>query len=168
MAKERFQDYQYALDMAGRFMDKIKESPLAQNSVVAITADNNTVEGIMHYDNYYNETKKIPFYLYLPKTLHVEDINTSIAGSHKDIFPTLYNLTLSNQSYISIGVDLRDNKALHCGFNDAGVIMSNDGGFKSGKAKTELQKECDIYYKASLAVTEYLIKTQVQVPKLSN
>ena len=158
LAKKRFQDYQYALDMAGRFMDKIKDSSLAQNSVVAITADNNTVEGIMHYDNYYDETKKIPFYLYLPKSLYIKDINTSTAGSHKDIFPTLYNLTLSNQAYISIGTNLRDKQTLHCGFNDTGVIMSNDGGFKSGKAKTELQKECDKYYKASLAVTEYLIK----------
>ncbi len=159
LAKKRFQDYQYALDMAGRFMDKIKNSPLAQKSVVAITADNNTVEGIMHYDNYYSETKKIPFYLYLPNYLHV-DINTSVAGSHKDIFPTLYNLTLSNKNYISIGEDLRDTKALHCGFNDAGVIMANDGGFKAGKAKSALQKECDKYYRATLAVTEYLIKNQ--------
>jgi phosphoglycerol transferase MdoB-like AlkP superfamily enzyme len=160
LAKERFQDYQYALDMAGRFMDKIKSSSLASNTIVAITADNNTVEGIMHYDSYYDETKKIPFYLYLPKYLHVSDINTSVAGSHKDIFPTLYNLSLSNRAYISIGTDLRDNEALHCGFNDAGVIISNDGGFKTKKPKTKLQKECDEYYRASLAVTEYLIKNQ--------
>jgi phosphoglycerol transferase MdoB-like AlkP superfamily enzyme len=160
LAKERFQDYQYALDMAGRFMDKIKSSSLASNTIVAITADNNTVEGIMHYDNYYDETKKIPFYLYLPKYLHVSDINTSVAGSHKDIFPTLYNLSLSNRAYISIGTDLRDNEALHCGFNDAGVIISNDGGFKTKKPETKLQKECDEYYRASLAVTEYLIKNQ--------
>ena len=168
LAKERFQDYQYALDMAGRFMDKIKKSSLAENSVIAITADNNTVEGIMHYDDYYNETKKIPLYLYLPQALYSDDINSSIAGSHKDLFPTLYNLTLSNQSYISIGTDLRDSKALHCGFNDAGVLMAEDGGFKATKPKSELQKECDEYYKASLAVSEYLIKTQAQVPKLTN
>ena len=180
LARKRFQDYQYALDMAGRFMDKIKGSSLAQNSVVAITADNNTVEGIMSYDSYYDETKKIPFYLYIPPafqpkstsslslTTYVSDINTSVVGSHKDIFPTLYNLTLSQRKYLSIGTDLRDTKALHCGFNDAGIIMAQDGGFKATKPKSKLQKECDSYYKATLAVTEYLIKTQTQVPKLSN
>jgi phosphoglycerol transferase MdoB-like AlkP superfamily enzyme len=168
LAKERFQDYQYALDMAGKFLDKIKNSSLVKNTLVAITGDNNTVEGIMHYDNYYDETKKIPFYLYLPDSLHVKDINTSIAGSHKDIFPTLYNLTLSNRSYISIGENLLDYNALHCGFNDAGVLMANDGGFKVSKAKTALQKECDKYYKASLAVTEYLIKNQTKASKLTN
>lgn len=158
LAHKRFSDYQYALDMAGRFMDKIKSSSLAKNSVVAITGDNNTVEGIMSYDDYYTQTKKIPFYLYLPSALHVNDINTSVAGSHKDIFPTLYNLTLSNQTYTSIGTDLRDFKALHCGFNDAGVIISADGGFKLDRPKTPLQKKCNEYYKASLAVSEYLIR----------
>jgi len=168
LAKERFKDYQYALDMAGRFMDTIKKDQLSDNTVVAITGDNNTVEGIMHYDDYYNETKKIPFYLYLPKAYRVNDINTSVAGSHKDIFPTLYNLTLSGQSYIGIGTDLRDRTALHCGFNDAGILMANDGGFKADKPQSTLQKECARYYKASLAVTEYLIQLQEKVPKISN
>ncbi len=160
LIKKRIKDYAYEADMAGVFLDKLKASPLKDNTVVAITADNNTVEGIMHYDNYYTTTKKIPFYLYLPPYLKPKKaINTEVASSHKDIFPTLYNLTLSESNYTSIGVNLLNDKTLHCGFNDAGVLMASDGGFKVGHAKSKIQKKCEEYYKASLAVTEYLIKS---------
>jgi phosphoglycerol transferase MdoB-like AlkP superfamily enzyme len=161
LAKRRFKDYAYALDMAGTFLDKVKNSELAKNSVVAFTADNNTIEGIMKYDDYYTQTKKIPFYIYLPEYLKPkEKIDTYLASSHKDIFPTLYNLTLDEKEYTAIGTNLLDKNRLHCGFNDAGVIMAKDGGFKEGKASSDEQKKCEEYYKASLAVTEYLIKSQ--------
>ncbi|WP_345992889.1 sulfatase-like hydrolase/transferase [Sulfurimonas sp. HSL-1716] len=159
---QRFQDYQYALDMVGHFLDEVKNSSLKDNTVVAITGDNNTVEGIMHYDDYYTQTKRIPFYIYLPPALRykIEGIDMKTAGSDKDIFPTLYNLTLSDASYTAIGTNLLDKNKLHCGFNDEGVIVANDGGFKAGHPNTKLQKECDRYYDATLAVTEYLIKSQ--------
>ena len=161
LAKKRFIDYAYAVDMAGKFMDKIKSSKLKKNTLVAITADNNTVEGIMSYDDYYTQTKRIPFYIYIPEYIKPKvKINEELASSHKDIFPTLYNLTLSEAEYTAIGTNLLDTKGLHCGFNDAGVIMSQSGGFKNKKAITDEQKKCQEYYRASLAVTEYLIKSQ--------
>jgi len=161
LAKMRFKDYAYAVDMAGKFLDDIKSSDLAQNTVVAFTADNNTVEGIMKYDDYYTQTKKIPFYLYLPPYLKPkQNIDISVPSSHKDIFPTLYNLTLSDKTYTAIGTDLLDDSRFHCGFNDDGVLMAKDGGFKVGKASSEEEKKCEKYYKATLATTEYLIKSQ--------
>ncbi|MCX6052180.1 MAG: LTA synthase family protein [Campylobacterales bacterium] len=161
LAKLRFKDYAYALDMAGTFLDNVKNSELSKNSVVAFTADNNTVEGIMRYDDHYTQTKKIPFYIYLPPYLKPkEKVDTTLASSHKDIFPTLYNLTLDEKEYTTIGTNLLDKSRLHCGFNDEGVIMAKDGGFKEGKASSDEQKKCEEYYKASLAVTEYLIQSQ--------
>jgi len=160
LIEQRFKDYAYAVDMAGEFLDKIKGSALAKNTVVAFTADNNTIEGNMRYENHFTQTKKVPFYLYLPEYLKPKSaINTSLASSHKDIFPTLYNLTLSDANYTCVGTNLLDESVLHCGFNDAGVIMSNDGGFEMGKATTPSQQKCQEYYKASLAVTEYLIQS---------
>ncbi|MDD2790472.1 MAG: LTA synthase family protein [Sulfurimonas sp.] len=157
----RFKDYAYAVDMAGEFLDNIKGSALAKNTVVAFTADNNTIEGNMRYDNYYTQTKRIPFYLYLPQYLKPKKaIDTLVPSSHKDIFPTLYNLTLSDADYTAIGTNLLDANVLHCGFNDAGVIMSQDGGFEEGKAMTPSEQRCQEYYKASLAVTEFLIQSQ--------
>lgn len=161
LAKLRFKDYAYAVDMMGAFLDDVKSSKLAKNTVVAITADNNTVEGIMKYDEHYTQTKRVPFHLYMPTYLKPkEKIDMMVPSSHKDIFPTLYNLTLSDREYTAIGTNLLDNTKLHCGFNDEDVLMASDGGFKRTDAKTEAQKRCEKYYNASLAVTEYLIKSQ--------
>lgn len=161
LAKRRFKDYAYAVDNVGGFLDRVKNSSLAKKTVVAITADNNTVEGIMKYDDYLTKTKQIPFYIYMPEAIKPKEfIDTTVASSHKDIFPTLYNLTLSDKTYVSIGTNLLDKDKLHCGFNDAGIVISKDGGFKVGNALTDNQKQCQNYYKASLAVTEYLIKSQ--------
>lgn len=162
LLERRFQDYAYALDMAGRFMDEIKKNPKYANTVVVITADNNTIESSMKYDNPVAISKLIPFYLYLPKSLKPRDINTEVAGSHKDIFPTLYNLTLSNADYLSIGVNLLAPDTLHCGFNDAGIVISDHGAFEVDKPKNSHQSECNQYYKATLATEEYLIRAHIR------
>ena len=156
--RRRFQDYQYALDMAGRFMDGVKGSALAQDTVVAITADNNTVEGIMHYDDTLQESKQIPFYLYLPPYLRREPFDRNVSASHNDIFPTLYDRTLSGISYVAVGHDLYARDVLHCGYNDDGIIVSSGGAFRVGKAANPAQKACEKQYKAALAVTEVIVK----------
>lgn len=159
LLEKRLHDYGYALDMAGRFMDEIKKNPAFANTVVVITADNNTIESSMKYDNPIATSKLIPFYLYLPKHLKPDRIDTSVAGSHKDIFPTLYNLTLSNADYVAMGVNMLDSNALHCGFNDAGIIISAQGAFELDKPKNDTQSECNQYYKATLAAEEHLIRS---------
>ena len=148
------------------FLDKLKKSKYKDNTIVVVTADNNTIDGIMKYDN--NQvlnSKNIPLYFYLPKDLKEKlDIDTKVAGSHKDIFPTLYNLTLSNQNYISIGTNLFDETLNHYGFNGSLVVNSKTEAkkFKSLKIKDEPMLE---YYKASLAISEYLIKSEYKKGK---
>lgn len=160
IAQRRFKDYGYALDKAGEFLDAIKSSALGANTVVALTADNNTVEGIMRYDDHYTQTKRVPFYLYLPQYLAPKkNIDTAVAGSHKDFFATLYHLTLSGTEYISLGTDLLNDTLLHCGFNDADILVAQDGGFKKTAPMTQKQTQCAEYYDATLAVTEYLIQS---------
>lgn len=157
LAKQRLQDYQYALDMAGRFMDEIKASPLGENTVVAITADNNTIEGIMHYDYPLQESKQVPFYLYLPPYLKREPYDRNVSASHNDLMPTLYGRTLSATPYTALGHDLFERDALHCGYNEAGIIVSSAGAFRLGHAGNAGQQACEKQYKAALAVTEYLL-----------
>ncbi len=158
LAHRRFQDYQYALDMAGRFMDRIKDGALAEQTVVAITADNNTVEGIMHYDDTVATSKKVPFYLYLPPYLRREPFDRSVSASHKDILPTLYARTLSHVLYRALGTDLYDPSVLHCGYNDEGIVVSAGGAFRMGHAHGAAQKACERHCKAGLAVTQYLVE----------
>jgi len=57
---------------------------------------------------------------------------------------------------------LANNSIWHCGFNDAGVIISKDGGFKKAHPKTKAQKSCDKLYKATLGVEGYLLKEQMK------
>lgn len=46
----------------------------------------------------------VPFYLYLPQNLRDElYYDKNRVGSHKDIFPTLYALSLSGVKYLSLG-----------------------------------------------------------------
>jgi arylsulfatase A-like enzyme len=165
---KRLYDYQYALDMAGKFMNAIKGSELAKNTIVAITADNNTIEGLMYYDNYNEEAKRIPFYIYFPKGLKPKDIDTSQPGDHKDFMATLYDLTLSDADYYSVGSSLVRNDRLHCGFNKSGIVLAPTGAFKAGDPKDEIQKQCDLYRRAAIAVTDYLIKHQYENEKNKN
>jgi len=158
LIQKRLYDYQYALDMAGKFMDNIKSSKLKDKTVVAITADNNTIEGRIRYKDPITTSKKIPLYIYAPKSIRKQNTNTLTAGSHKDLFATLYNQTLSNVNYISVGKNLFNNNIRHCGFNDSGIIMSNDGAFQHKKAKSIIQKECDKEYDSALAVSDWLIR----------
>lgn len=46
----------------------------------------------------------MPFYLYIPQNLQNNIYyDKDRIGSHKDIFPTLYNLSLNNTKYLSMG-----------------------------------------------------------------
>ncbi|MFV7791436.1 sulfatase-like hydrolase/transferase, partial [Aliarcobacter lanthieri] len=51
LAQQRFKSYAYALDSLGKFLDEFKQSRFKDNTIIVITADNNTVEGIMKYDD---------------------------------------------------------------------------------------------------------------------
>lgn len=160
LAKKRFLSYAYALDSLGEFLDKIKNSKLANNTIIVVTADNNTVEGIMKYDKNPNFTRKnIPIYFYLPPKLKAQiSPNLKIACDHKDIFPTIFNLVLDEQKYISLGYDLFDESLPHYGFN--GSLICTDGN-KTQKLKSLSQEntsKMQEYYKANIAITDWLIK----------
>lgn len=72
----------------------------------------------------------VPFYLYIPDDLK-NDIyyDQNRIGSHKDILPTLYNLTLNNTKYLSLGgrnmlAPIKDER-LEFGFNELVWIDKN-------------------------------------------
>ena len=103
-------------------------------------------------------SKNIPVYLYLPAELKNRlRIDTTVAGSGKDIFPTLYNLTLNNRKYISIGVDLLNSRVRHYGFNGERIVTD---GQKTVQLET-LRDDKDAhsrYYRACIAITDFLLQ----------
>ncbi|ORQ10347.1 hypothetical protein B7971_00890, partial [Vibrio cholerae] len=51
-------------------------------------------------------THAVPFYLYVPPAILANTdyvYDPQRIGSHRDIFPTLYHFSLSDQTYISLG-----------------------------------------------------------------
>jgi phosphoglycerol transferase MdoB-like AlkP superfamily enzyme len=124
IAETNFKTYQYANDCLGRFLTKLKASKYGANTIVAVTGDHNSY-ALFPLNNSTMEEKDnhiVPFFLSIPdqykKRLH---INEDRYGSHKDIFPTLINMSLSNQKYFSLGNDLFDKTkadSLFYGIND--------------------------------------------------
>lgn len=159
LAQQRFASYQYAVDQVGIFLDNFKQSKFKDNTIVVITADNNTIDGIMKYDdNELFNSKNIPLYFYIPEKLKQKlNINTKVAGSQKDIFPTLYNITLKDTSYLAVGKNLLDTMSNHYGFNGSMIINEKNQAKKLNSLKEKTEDEMLNYYKATLAVTEYLI-----------
>ncbi|RXK07167.1 LTA synthase family protein [Halarcobacter bivalviorum] len=159
LAQQRFKSYAYAVDQVGIFLDKFKKSKFKDNTIVVVTADNNTIDGIMKYDdNQLLNSKNIPLYFYLPESLKNKiDVDTKVTGSHKDIFPTIYNLTLKEQEYLSIGKNLFDSSLEHYGFNGSMIVINKDKIEKLNSIEEQTNSKLLNYYKANLAITQYLI-----------
>ncbi|MDB4534273.1 LTA synthase family protein [Vicingaceae bacterium] len=124
IAEANFRAYQYANDCLGKFLTKLKASKFAENTIVAVSGDHNSYALFPLHNSTMEEKDNhiVPFFLSIPekykKTLH---INEDRYGSHKDIFPTLINISLSNQKYFSLGNNLLSDTtpdSLFYGIND--------------------------------------------------
>lgn len=110
------QGFQYANTAMSCFLDKIKSSRLANNTIIMATGDHNVRTAI----KYGNEKglannrweHSVPLYIYLPKHLRGTqdgsyDCNTDKWGCHYDILPTLAPLTMKKGvKYLNVGQNL--------------------------------------------------------------
>lgn len=122
--------FQYANNAFGEFMDQIKQSHLAKNTIVSATGDHR----IRDFENNPSTDKalynSVPLYLYVPQAYKINlTYDPSRIGSHKDIFPTLYELSLSNTTYMSLGgrniLAKRDHEKYAFGYNQSVWIDKN-------------------------------------------
>lgn len=102
--------YQYACDALGGFIDAIEQSSLAGQTIIAATGDHH-VRGV--YADVPKElfvSKAVPFFVHIPELIRQAlpiQFNPQRLGSHKDIMPTLYHLSLSETTYWhGVGVNL--------------------------------------------------------------
>lgn len=101
--------YQYANDSLGGFIDRVKANPvLAEKTLIAASGDHNTRTFFNYEGNDELQLKYgVPFYFYLPKSYQKgATLDATRFGSHWDIFPTLYQRSLSNVEYLALGQDL--------------------------------------------------------------
>ncbi|MDR3257078.1 MAG: LTA synthase family protein [Endomicrobium sp.] len=122
--KKIFENYQFANREAAKFLSKVKNSALAENTIIVITGDHSLREFQTSSPEELFKIYAVPMYIYIPEKFKKE-INTNLAASHTDIMPTLYDLSLSKEEYTAAGISLLDNTKKHIAFNSDGFILSN-------------------------------------------
>jgi phosphoglycerol transferase MdoB-like AlkP superfamily enzyme len=106
-AIDNLTNFQYSNDCLGRFLDKLKSSPYAGNTIVFATGDHNNLMLFNFSPSQLYYKLSVPLVVYVPeKYLSHSTVDTSRWGSHKDIFPTIYNLALSDAKYFNGGNNL--------------------------------------------------------------
>ncbi|MEZ0393229.1 MAG: LTA synthase family protein [Pseudobdellovibrionaceae bacterium] len=124
--ENRFKTYYYSNQKLGEFLSTLKSSPLAERTFVAATGDHGFLL-INFSDEEILQKWSVPFYLYTPPELNLK-LSADTFGSHMDIFPTLYHLSLSNADYDALGVNLFDLKAPHYALHSSGLVVGPAGG----------------------------------------
>jgi len=184
LAQKRFKTYQYANEMLGRFITKIKNSKYADNTIIAVTGDHNFKNVYSYSQEELLTQSEVPFYIYIPESIKPKNFDASVFGFYLDIMPTLYNLSLSDVSYTAMGQNLFSpvkNKKVYTESNNVAAnkdyavkyifpnktasnfyAFDKDNSFKAAEIKeTEAHKDLVKYVKALYAVSGHMIKTTV-------
>ncbi|NDV78536.1 LTA synthase family protein [Dysgonomonas sp. 511] len=130
-AQVHFTTYQYANDCLGKFISAIKNSPLGENTIIAASGDHSARRVFDYPDANMLQKYAVPLILYIPEKYkeNLEMPDTRQFASHKDIFPTIYNLALSGAAYVRSGINLFDKEALGSNFaiSSYKLAMNNHG-----------------------------------------
>jgi phosphoglycerol transferase MdoB-like AlkP superfamily enzyme len=137
--EQRLLAYQYGNHQLGLFLDRLKNASIGEKTILAATGDHSFY--ILPYSQDQILAKwGVPFYLYLPESYYPNGVSKQELkaqqnnyGSHIDIFPTLFHLSLNELSFLSLGKNLfahsEDHWAIHSPsqsiFNDKGLVFVN-------------------------------------------
>ncbi|MDG2956051.1 LTA synthase family protein [Bisgaard Taxon 10/6] len=98
--------YQYANNALGNFVSNLDQMENGRKTVIAVTGDHHVrcVRFDAPKENFM--AKGVPFYLHVPEAVKnavAIRFDANRLGSHKDIMPTLYALSLSDAEYWNLG-----------------------------------------------------------------
>lgn len=106
--------YEYQTNAFGDFLTWLKSSSVKDNVIVIAVGDH----PLRGFDDYTKPEKQyqrfsVPVYLYLPSQYDVlkqrpKTIVNQLYGSHVDLFPTLFELSLSNADYFAFGTSVTE------------------------------------------------------------
>lgn len=107
-ARLQLETYQYACDALGGFLDALAERELSGRTIVAATGDHNTRELFLYPDARDLPWRdRVPFFLRVPPAyLGGAAPDLERWAGHRDIFPTLEGLALSEARVFRSGEDL--------------------------------------------------------------
>ncbi|MFN8944691.1 MAG: LTA synthase family protein, partial [Pseudobdellovibrionaceae bacterium] len=188
-ALARFEAYAYANEKLADFIDGLKKNHLVgEKTILGVTGDHTF--WIVDFDDQdlLNKTS-VPFYLYLPQEIK-KKFPQKAMGAHSDIFPTLYELSLSEAPYYTLSQDLFTptkwshlsestvtlNYSRFIGHHDYAVFIQNKDDWKiyqwaaEGKKLLPIEKPTDkekligtelhLYYKSLMSVTDYFFHNE--------
>lgn len=129
---EIFNTFRYSNDHLGHFISQVKQN--APETLIAATGDHN-MRAIGYPQGHESALGHgVPFYLYVPPAYRTNArFYPERAGSHKDIMPTLYHLSLSNRQYYETGCNLTapELDSPWCGYGyNTEVILTNNGFYR--------------------------------------
>lgn len=181
LVEKRFLSYQYANDVLGNFISSVKNDiELKENTIISFTGDHN-FWGFINYSHEESfEKYKVPFYVYAPINIRPKSWNRTKLGAHTDIMTTLYDLSLSDTSFISFGKNLFNNVDSFA--INSSVIASKNGAkidnkfFPFESDESSLIKiesvagdpELEIFYRSLMATSDYFLKLSLEASKLKN
>ncbi len=146
--------FQYSNDAVGLFMDKIKASELAENTIVIVTGDHNNRSALNYNTPELLKVKySVPLYLYLPKKLRDSlYIDTERWGSHIDIMSSIFPYILKDVAYPCLGQNLfdktKENKEYYS-TNAQQILYSEDADNKKITRKVRARDAILRYYYSS-------------------
>lgn len=173
IAHKRFSALQYGNQKMAEFLNRMKASSLKDKVVVALTGDHSywIARGVGLEEEF--KRYAVPFYLSLPEELKPARYDRHRFGSHEDIFPTLYHLTLSNQEYLKLGENMLGEDSIAT--NSTGLVANKHGAFHHDKfwkwkdlgeqilepsEETEELKALKVYHKALISITDLYLKEE--------
>lgn len=162
-AQVHFTTYQYANDCLGKFISDIMNSPLGENTIIVASGDHSARRIFNYSDAHTLQKVAVPLIIYIPEKYreNLKTPDTTQFASHKDIFPTIYNLSLSDASYVKSGVNLFDEQALE---NNFAIINYNLQMTNNGCVSYKVQPE--YYVWSNKERTELKPATEAEIPQL--
>lgn len=127
IARKRFEGLQYSNQKMAEFLGKIRLTSLNDKTIVALTGDHSfwISKGIGHDQELTRFA--VPFFLRIPEAYRPASVDETKFGSHEDIFPTLFNLALSDQRYIKLGEDMFQEDSI--AINSSGLFAGKAGAY---------------------------------------
>jgi len=140
LSPDSLETYLYTNNLLGQLISKTKQSKLRGNTIIAVTGDH-SIRGMRFDQSEQLHRLSVPFYLYIPKDYQpIKQPNTEQIASHKDVMPTLFNLALSNTSYVNLGRNLLTDSVAnqtHDFAYNADYLVLDNAAYPLSKALTE-------------------------------
>ncbi len=103
--KEMLRAFSYESNALGEFLDWIEDSTLSDRVILVATGDH-PLRGFADYSRAQHLWQRyaVPAYFRVPAAYdRLQGVATKLPASHADLFPTLYEMALSEGAYLSFG-----------------------------------------------------------------